>query len=165
MKLTLNVPALERLLGGDTELEVELRQQVAAAFAEKHIELHKKQLKDTVTSEAYTKTLAALREILAEAIKTEVGVLVRTDNWSSALRPELLAPIKALIEQTTRQAVDSALKTAIDDKINYYEGSWRTHIDKKVKEALDKNIEAQIQAEVQRRLQVAAGLPVTEKPA
>lgn len=35
MKLSLNVPTLERLIGGDTELELELRQAAASEFAKR----------------------------------------------------------------------------------------------------------------------------------
>ena len=37
MKIILDLPALERLIGNDTEIEVELRNSIVQAFAKKHL--------------------------------------------------------------------------------------------------------------------------------
>ena len=37
MKVSLTLPALERLIAGDTEIEVEILQQIAEQFAKRHL--------------------------------------------------------------------------------------------------------------------------------
>ena len=37
MKLTINAEALERLIGGDSDIEIEIRQQIADQFCKRHL--------------------------------------------------------------------------------------------------------------------------------
>lgn len=55
MKIQLDIKALERLIGGDSEIEVEVRQQIADAFAKRY-------LKSLLTTDAMGKMKSELLE-------------------------------------------------------------------------------------------------------
>jgi hypothetical protein len=66
MKLSLNLPALERLIGGDGEIEVELRHQIVKEFTKKY-------LKGIVDSSVFQSYQRELLEELRKAVKEVVG--------------------------------------------------------------------------------------------
>jgi hypothetical protein len=149
VKLSLNLPALERLLGGDTEIEVELRNQIVAQFMKRH-------LPEVVKSETYCKTMTELRAVLEQAVRAEVGQLssggwaVTNDGYG------IKSSIKQVIEAEAYKAVNAAVEKAVDDRIHYYEKQWAPLIAKKVEECFTRNIDELVKAEVARRLDQAA---------
>lgn len=77
MKLELNGPALERLIGGDTEVELHLRKQIVHNFAKKH-------LKVVAEQEAYRAALEEAKQHANAVAKEHFGI----DNLASThLRP------------------------------------------------------------------------------
>jgi hypothetical protein len=149
MKLSLNLPALERLLGGDTEVEVELRDQIVSQFMKRH-------LPEVVKGETYYKTLTELRAVLEEAVREEVGQL-SSGGWSVTNEGHRVrGEIKQVIEAEAYKAVNAAVAKAVDDRIHYYEKQWAPLIAKKVEECFTRNIDELVKAEVARRLDQAA---------
>lgn len=154
MKLSLSLPALERLLGNDTEMEIELRHQIVENFTKKH-------LIGVVKSEAYQETWKAMREVIKQAILVEVGQYTRKDYWSGVKEDDLRikSDIKELITIAVNKAVDEALKTAISTKIeSYYSGQWARYIDERVKKTFDAAIDKLVAEGIASRLKAFADL-------
>ena len=75
----MNRPALDRLLGGDTELEVELRQQIVDQFTTKHLKslLNDKvfnQFRKTVSGEVDTAIADCLARTTKRGWRREVSI-------------------------------------------------------------------------------------------
>lgn len=156
MKLSISVEALNRLLGGDTELEIELRHQVAKQFTKDH-------LMPLVNSAAFQGVIAEIQDAIhaikqeanAEIVK-EVGQLKR--DFTGRLNPELTDRIKELVKSATYTAVEQSIGEHVKNHIDYYEKSWAHQIDKKVNAALEQQIEKRIQEGIDARLRAAASI-------
>lgn len=167
MKLTLNLPALERLLGGDTDIEVQMRQQIVEEFTRKHL---KPLINDPLIRKLHTS--------LEEEIKKEVG----TQVWDTTgkLTPHLQKRVDDLITESVKNAITKAAsqsfetlikqyETIAETRINRYEIKLMTEansridkalksIDEGLNQRLDEAFEKRVTAEVNRRLKVAASI-------
>jgi hypothetical protein len=145
MKLSLSTAALERLLGGDTELEIELRHQVAKQFVKQHFT-------DLFKQEAFTETINLLRKAVTSAIQEQVGSVAAGSHWDTQLKPDVAERVRRLIDSLAETKLNEAIDRVVANQITYYERNWAKYIDKKVKEKFDQAIEAHIQAQFQERL-------------
>ena len=104
MKIQINsLEALERLIGGDNQLEFDIRQSVVEAFSHKH-------LKSLVTTDLMTKIQTALTNTLKDEI------LVNTGNSYSPTFT--LAPsAKKFLDERIDNSVESALRKLVEAKI------------------------------------------------
>lgn len=131
-KLTIqinNLEALERLIGGDSEVEVEIRNSVVQKFAEKH-------LKPLANDSAITTTIAAIKEEITKQIKErcEKQIAEVENNWYGSVSKVKLNPaIKSEIEGQVRNIVDSTVRTMVDDAIKTWssDAELKTRIDKR----------------------------------
>jgi hypothetical protein len=79
LHFTLNLPALERLLGGsDPRLQVELTQQVCEQFAKKH-------LKTILNDETWRKASAAWSKELNAAIDEQLALFAKNESIDSRI--------------------------------------------------------------------------------
>jgi hypothetical protein len=151
-KLTIqinNKEALERLIGNDTEVEIDIRNSVVQKFAEKH-------LKPLANSPAINGTLEAIKADIAkqtrEKVEKEIATFKEGYYNSRAtdivLRPEIKAEIERqvrnLTDKTIQDTVDEALKTwlndaelkkRIDARFEYY---TKEHINTEIKSRIEK---------------------------
>lgn len=158
VKLQINSKeALERLIGGDSDLEVELRNSVVQEFANKHLkglamvynEAHFKALTDTV----YKEMKAKFQEEYGLRIVTEKGPYSYSPSKQVVqLKDEAKAQLKALVETETlaqvgiitKKIVDNLLPTimeTVEKQVNVVvdrltKDEVRRQVDKKVKEIL-----------------------------
>jgi len=133
-KLTLqinNLEALERLIGGDSQVEIEIRNSVVQKFAEKY-------LKPLANSDPITKTLAQIRaEIdrqVCEQCAKEIAKFEKSYG-GSITNVKLHANIKAEIDSQVRNVVDTTVRNNVDEAIKF----WAN--DKELKERIDKRFE------------------------
>ncbi len=158
MVIQLNLPALERLLGGDSEMEVHLRQQVAEEFANKHL---KKVIKEYTDSEGYKANCMMLRGAVKEWLDARMkGDL---DPQSTAVNNEVKWKISTAIDAMVKERVDAALKQFIGDKIEYDSRYRIRQIDDAIKKVMDETIEQRIQQGVADRLNHIMGAFETAK--
>jgi hypothetical protein len=161
VKLDLNLPALERLLGGDAELEVQLRKQIVAEFTERH-------LAGVVKTEEYKKVLDHWRDAANKCldaacqaeITRQVGELVKVGpangwHWEYRLVPKVTDKIKELVEGTVAQTVSAKMADVLKEDIDRRQRQLRDHVETKVKEVLDQDIARLVKDGVQQRLQAA----------
>ena len=94
LKLQLTGDALERMLGGDTELEIDIRQCIAEEFAGRYL----KQV-------ANTAGVQALKNELVSAIQSMIYE-PRTSSWG---KPIVTAQVKATLSELAKEAVAAEL--------------------------------------------------------
>lgn len=153
MRLELTLPALERLIGGDSAVELALRQQVVDEFCRKN-------LKALFNDETYRRAAADWRNLLQSEL----------DARLFELRGEALAQLDAqaadgvrwrmreAIEQAARQAVEAAVAEEIGRQERYIERDAReafarvraAEIEKLVREGVE--LDGVIKAEIERRV-------------
>lgn len=122
-----NKAALERLLGGDSEIEVELRKSVAKAFVELHF---------TKDIQAQASGLAReLREVMANTISAQIGEIKRGWNGNIervTLKQELIDEIR----RTARSAFEECLREFYKEQREEAEARLLTHAKIAVRDAL-----------------------------
>lgn len=102
-----SLQALERLIGGDTELEVSLRQSVA-------VEMGKRHLKE-VTNSPYIQSLIreaqkSIEDFTKQEIEKQVGTVKGTGTWNSPKTITFLPDIINQIRDYARRQVDEIIK-------------------------------------------------------
>jgi predicted nuclease of restriction endonuclease-like (RecB) superfamily len=146
MKLELNLPALERLIGGDTELELSLRRQIVEEFARRH-------LKEIAEKATYQAALEATKQFVNEAAKEAFDIenLTVSHKW-----PEVGYRIKSIIETLVKENAQKAVDEALLKIIEYQRRYWSKEIENAVKKGMDRQIEEEIKKGIQQRLEAAA---------
>jgi hypothetical protein len=125
VKLSLDVPALERLLGGDTELELDLRKSVVIEFTRRH-------LKDLAESEAVRQESAAIRDAVSQAVVNHIGRRVTTDKgWTHQTESQLKSEIEELLGRVVEKKVDEMVARAVENRNKYEMSRWARHLDEK----------------------------------
>lgn len=115
MKIQINsLEALERLIGGDTEVEIDIRNSIVQKFANRHL----KGVVNGLVERGLIK--AAETEIKKEVFETLNWNNVRlTDKYKSVLESEISIMIGKKIEALISSKLElNALEEQIDIKIN-----------------------------------------------
>ena len=144
MKLQLTIPALERLIGGDTEIEVDLRKQIVHEFAKRH-------LKNVADEEIHKAAVDEVKKHVNAAAKEAFdinGVLGAT--WPDASR-RLESMVKSVVESSVQQIVDEALAKVIQRQNHY----WTQQLADVVDRAVHRDIEKLVEQGIQKRLKAA----------
>lgn len=144
-----NLEALERLIGGDSQVEMDIRQSVVEAFAKKH-------LKSLVTDTAIEKVGSAIKNeataMITEQVKdgswstktvlTEKARQLIKDSLTYSVNSEIYEVIKKEVnEQATREKIASLLEKQAEWIVNdltssNLEARLDKMVDKKLKERL-----------------------------
>jgi hypothetical protein len=116
VKLQINsLEALERLIGNDTDLELQLRQQVAAEFAKKY-------LKAIVQDEWFQKWMQSLKEELqktfANMVKEEIGEVYFSAFGPETVRVNKLGPAlqTKIREESVKVAQKIIMKASLSEE-------------------------------------------------
>lgn len=144
-----SLEALERLIGGSTEMEVSLRNAVVQQFTEKHLKPIAAQpdMKALAVSIA-TAAKLSIEKLVAESIgevKLGWNGLVESVKLSSAVRSELDMRVRDIAERLIGEAVQDAL-SALD---------LASRVDRAVKTRLDYNIGEEVKKKVSEAFQRA----------
>jgi dGTP triphosphohydrolase len=149
VKIQLNsLEALERLIGGDSALEVEIRNSVVQNFATKHL----KSLANT--SNQITQTLSQIKAEIEKKITEELSASIcefKKTYWNhieiTKLKPEVELKIQEAVQRlfglTVKQIITYAIEKYLDEKyleqeINrLFEYYTKAIIDKKVREKIE----------------------------
>lgn len=145
MRLELNLPALERLIGGDTEIEMELRKQIVQTFAGKHL---KDLAKDELFKAAVKETQLYVNQIAKETFDVE-------NLTTGHLWPTVGYRIKSLIENLVKDQAQKAVDEALLKIIEYQKRYWSKEIENAVAKKFGDLIEKEIQEGIKKRLQEA----------
>lgn len=109
MKIQINsLAALERLIGGDTELEIEIRNSVIQAFSKKH-------LKDVANTETFKATERDVRKIIQELFIDNLST-----SWNSPkLKTEYYKILKENIKAEVSKVVEDLIYKVTTEDIDY----------------------------------------------
>src|SRR4051794_37602979 len=115
MRIELNLPALERLLGGDTEIEVHLRQQIVDEFTRKY-------LKSLMNDETLKRISAEWSRQLKEEVNAQLKGLIaeKQDSAERRVESEVYWSLKGAVEKAAQKAVDEALLKIIEHQKRYW---------------------------------------------
>ena len=146
MNLTLTLPALERLIAGDAELEVNLKQVIVAQFVERN-------LKGIANEAIVQAAAAATRAYIDEAAKQafDIGNLTVGHEW-----PTVGYRVKQIVETEVKAIINKTLEEVVTEYVARHRSWWLEEIVHRVKAGMDSHIEAEIKKGIQARLEQAA---------
>ena len=109
-KIQINsLEALERLIGNDTELEIEIRNSVIQKFANKH-------LKSLATSEVMTKASKAILEQINKDFFTHIK---EGYGMKTYFKKEILDSLKSTLELHARQELRNIVSDIVEEQKAY----------------------------------------------
>lgn len=148
MRLELTLPALERLIAGDSELELNLRKQIVQEFAKRH-------LKEVAESATYEAALTATKQYVNEAAKEAFGIenLVTSHLWPT-IGCRLKSMIESLVKESAQKIVDEVMAKTIENQKLY----WSRELRVAVTQAMNRQIEKEIEEGIRKRLEAAKNL-------
>lgn len=160
LRLSLTFKALEALLGGDSEIEVELRQSVVNAFTDKY-------LKGVVASEQFSKECHKLQNVVAEetrkAIAAKLGQGAFSQYSEFKLDESVVRRIDRLVTVSIGRAIDKAFAEALTEQNEKITRWVHNAITGRISElakyyvmnadAFKKDLDAVVEAEFKRRLE------------
>jgi uncharacterized membrane protein YheB (UPF0754 family) len=148
MKMILDGDAVERLIGGDTEIEVQVRNSIVQSFTKRY-------LKSIANSDEFKEIIEREKSVLRGLVIEQVTLAacdVKKDSWGRpekyTLKPDVEKLIKiradmkiaTLVEDHIRKRLDELIQTLdsiIDERVNRYAGKVIDElVDKKFKKAL-----------------------------
>jgi hypothetical protein len=161
MKIQLDTKALERLIGGESEIEVELRNSVVQEFAKKH-------LKPLVNSSTLGKVMEEFKTIITAEIKAMLPVEWKRDGWNSNIkynwkntaeaqdfRTCLYGEAKAIAEQAFR----AVLADHVEEFKRYAVKEFRTKTNALINELGLETLIRKVAREEVSKVQFTANLP------
>lgn len=136
MSLTIqinNLQALERLLGGDTQWEMDIRKSTAVAFARRHFE---NLPDDPKLWQELASLKAALKKLVDDRIRAEIATLKGSgyyEQWD--LNADIKTSIQAEVNKVVQNMRDNAITEAVDKAVTaYFE---KTDLDKRITKAVE----------------------------
>lgn len=166
IRLNLGVPELERLLGGNSEMEIEIRQAAAAEFAKRY-------LKDIVASETVKKAIQTIHSQTDDMIKAAnvavsdhisetFGTLKKKENgaWNSPsytftpnaeFKKHMDEFALKQFEKVVQKYYDEAYKKmldALDDRVKRINAEIGAAILKQVNAEIVTQVKEQVQAKL-----------------
>jgi uncharacterized membrane-anchored protein YjiN (DUF445 family) len=111
-KIQINsLEALERLIGNDNELEIEIRNSVVENFTKRY-------LKDL----AKTELVANIAKAVQSEIKSEFFEEIKTGTWNNTttvFKKELLEKVKEELKYTAKQELSSVVSEIVEEQKVY----------------------------------------------
>lgn len=160
--IRLDVPALERLIGGDSEVEVQLRKGVVEEFAKRH-------LTAVLKEETFAKFLQDEADIAARGlealVKQQIGEIKRTGpEYNSRITLYLNEDVKAALTTEANRRVDECVRRAIDEAWAVREKRIVSEVHKAISEKTDRLTELLVKDLVKQRLDKIASTLNESKP-
>lgn len=151
MKLQINsLEALERLIGGDTEVELDIRNSVVQAFAKKH-------LKPLATMDSFVEIKRDLEKVAMDTATQFIGQ-VTGNIWNRDIKinPHIEKRIRENAERSANNAVQNAIDLGVQDANSRYTDKLIGNIvDKHVTRGIAEKVDAAVKAKLEA---VATGL-------
>jgi hypothetical protein len=165
IRIYLDLAGLERLIGGNTAAEIEIREGIVRTFAKKH-------LKELANLEIFRPYLDMIAIGVEEELKAQIPLITtREPRWKGD--PEARYKLDELNQTITKfreqlaeeglQQIQPLCKHAVQQTREYVDAQFqkalntlKADVDKLVEKHLAKNLEQIIKAEVDRRLKEIA---------
>lgn len=175
--IQLDKSALDRLLGGDTEVEIQLRRRVVQAFVGHHLLAV---VREPAIADLINKHAAAMKAELIEHVGKEVY-----DHKTRRFVPEIQKYVRDHIRDCIREETTNVVGTLLvevsaeerkksEDLIIRYEGKLMREANERIQAAIkriddgldarmDAAFEARVEREITRRLDAARSLVPTKE--
>lgn len=141
IKLQLDVPALERLIKDDKEMEVKLKDGVILNFVDRKL---RGLLKDDMLQGQIDDIKQKITESINTTVKSEIGK-IKNDGWHQTfeLKPEIKDLIKREINLKINDLVYDNIRKEIEEALKRYsvELMVKKYVDTNIKEWSRKEIE------------------------
>lgn len=153
MKLYLSVDALERLMGGDSEAEIRVRNSVVQEFARRH-------LKAVANSEAMRLAEQTVKKTIDDEFVEKRGVfgVTLSEEYREAIKNEVREKFGSALFQAigeVRNELHEEIKTAVSEVRDRLMGA----IDLRIKKEVTDATVTFMKAEIEKRLrELAAGI-------
>lgn len=152
LKVQINsLEALERLIGGDTQIEIDIRDNIVDIFTRKHLK--------SIANEQFVKDAT---EALSNQMKDQF--LVYSSGMSLAKIPKLNPEIEKLIKEDMIRLGREQLREIVDDVLNATKTRYQIEevLTRQANYILDEltnnKLEDRLEAMVDRRLKVKLGI-------
>lgn len=127
VRLVLNRPALERLIGGDSELEIALREQIVDQFIKTHL---KTAIESKVLKSLHKEIDATVDKVVRDTLYgAPAEGLFRGRALSEHFQRIVRAYVDQRIDADVRACVDEKLRVAVEDAITNAEKTIRIAVD------------------------------------
>jgi hypothetical protein len=159
MKIQINsLEALERLIGGDNELEIDIRNSVVQDFSKKHL----KSVAQTLDGGLFKQIVESSRKAFKEELQKELGLVVTQEQDSKSsyyrivdvvkLSAPVKAQIKALAEKEAGTVVNELYSNAFREAFSKYKGYIKIEVENAVQCYSNKYLKDDIVAEVEKAM-------------
>jgi cobalamin biosynthesis protein CobD/CbiB len=145
MKLELTLPALERLIGGDTELEVALRRQIVEEFSRRH-------LKEVASTAIHASAIESAKQLVNAAAKEMFDV---ENVATSHLWPTVGYRFRSMIESLVRESAQKVVDETLLKVVEYQKTYWTEEVRRMVEKAVNRQIEEEVRDGIRKRLEAA----------
>jgi len=154
MKIQINsLEALERMIGNDNALEIEVRNSIVQEFCKKHL----KHLVDQKTREKEIKSaIKAVREEIQAVVSETLGRVTRDyyDNITGIdLHPMVKRKINSLVADNTDELIGDTVRKCVEQAI---EKEWN---ESKTREYAERFATSQIYGRIRTEILKAIGAP------
>ena len=142
-----NLSALERLIGGNSEVEIEVRNSVIQKFAEKH-------LKAMANCEPVTSTLKTIKESILGYVKQKVDTEIATfkkDYYNNITEVKLNPAIHAELDRQIRSKMDTFVFETIQASVKKWSDEMK--IDERIEKRVAYFTDGYIRDEVKKRIE------------
>ena len=169
VRINLDLPSAERLIGGDTEAEITLRNGIVQTFTRSY-------LKDVVNQDTFRKLMGEVKKATIEEFRAQLPLKKKavSDGWTKRYQwwfdtdLDYMMKLKEAIEHTAKTAVQSLIdeqmanirKTAIE-RIERESERLLKSVSSSVHDQLTAKFNKMVQVEVNRRILAAAKQEVT----
>ena len=143
MKIQINsLAALERLIGGDSELEIEIRNSIVQEFTKKYL----KSVAEKVLESEVAVLTKGIKETFQQEAQSAIGEMKNSGYYSQTFVPN--ESFKKAITEQVQQQVDKQISAAIDARFT---------------EVAKKGVEEQIDYRIKRLMADSFGRTIEEK--
>ncbi len=140
IRLDLDVPALERLIGGDTEIEISLRRGIVEEFAKRHLIAV---VKDEAFKDFLDRESKIARAALDAAFVQHIGTIKERGYTTEVVN--ISAAVKAAIEAEAARRFDKYIADSV-------ERVWKEKCEPKLESWLDRLLIRHVSEAVEKRV-------------
>ena len=151
-KIQINsLEALERLIGNDNEIEIQVRNTIVQNFAKKH-------LKAIANETTFQNEIATFKQKLQEEfdkkLSESIASVKRYYHGGGIEKVTIHPEIKTIIDKQVKDKIDGQIAEAVEGGIKHWE--LDANIDDRVKKRMDYFVTQHINQEVKKRLEELA---------
>jgi len=149
MRIELNLPALERLIGDDKDMEFCIKKQIIHEFSKRH-------LKEIADSESCALAAKEIKEYVNKIAREAFDIenLVNQRGLRAEVGDRLRSIIQSLVNDKAQEVINDILIKKIEEQKKY----WEREIHKAVEKAINHQIAIEVEEGIRKRLDAAKNI-------